>query len=103
MNKQELKEFIDRITQGRKLSFEVYNATRIENDEVDVINVEIDVQGEEYEFHYKTDTFIDWAFSEGMNKYENFAGVEVETDRVTWMDTANEDLIKLTQMFLFEL
>lgn len=103
MNKQELKEFIDRITQGRKLCFEVYNAKRVVTDEVDFINVEVDVQGEEWEFHYKTDIFIDWAFSEGLHKFNWFGG-EKEMSRENWINlTEDESLIPYTKMFLFEL
>jgi len=103
MNKQELKEFIDKITQGRKLSFELYNAKRVETDEVDFINVELDVQGEEYEFHFKTGIFIDWAFSEGLHKFDWF-GNEREMSRENWINlTEDENLIAFTKMFLFEL
>ena len=101
MNKQELKEFIDKITQGRKLSFELYNAKRVETDEVDFINVELDVQGEEYEFHFKTDIFLNWLKSDGLNKYDNFVGVECTLDDITLLDTI--DYLKYVPMFLFEL
>ena len=107
MNKQELTEFIDRITQGRKLPIEIYNAKRIQDSEmnlcVDVINVELDVCGDEYEFHFCTDLLVEWAVSESMLKYE-FMGNEREMSRTHWIDmTEDEDLINTVGMFLNEI
>ncbi len=105
MNKKELIEFIDRITQGRKLPIEMYNARRIKDTEicVDCINIECDVNGEEFEFHFKTDFLIDWAFNENMHLFEWFGNIK-EMTREDWMNlTEDEDLINTCGMFLNEL
>lgn len=105
MNKKELIEFIDRITQGRKLPIEMYNAKRILDEGVcvDCINIECDVNGEEFEFHFKTELLADWAFIENMHKYD-FMGYEREMSIEDWINlTQNENLIDTCGMFLNEL
>lgn len=107
MNKKELTEFIDRITQGRKLPIEMYNVKRIQDSEihtcVDVLNVECDVNGEEYEFHFCTDLLIDWAFNENMHLFNWFGNTKAMT-RQDWMNlTEDEDLINTVGMFLNEI
>lgn len=107
MNKKELTEFIDKITQGRKLRIEVYNAKRVIVEDyrnmVDIINIEADVEGEEYEFHFASDLLIDWAFSENLHKFEWFGTIR-EMSRENWMNLVeDESIIRTTQMFLDEI
>ena len=107
MNKQELTEFIDRITQGRKLELEVIDTKRVITEDfrnwVDVINVEAWVEGEEYEFHFCTDIMIDWAVAENLHLFEWFGNWK-EMSRTDWINLVeDESLIRTTQLFLNEI